>query len=247
MIDGDRELGDHPAGTAREQDDAVTESDRLADVVGDEEDAHPGLAPDPLDFVVERVAGHGIEGAERLVHEEHVGALAERPGERDPLTHATRQLVGALVGELAQVHELEQLQGPGSARRSRHPVEAQRQLDVSGRGEPREQRRLLEQEAGPPADREVSPAGLIETRHQAEQGALAAAGRAEHAHEAARLDVERHPVQRVHGARGISEDLREIIETHHARRVAAAGHRGRDSAGLAGGASHDGHPLDTTG
>ena len=60
---------------------------------------------------MEDVAGHRVERAERLVHEEHVGVLGERAGERDPLAHAARQLVGPLPAERAEVHELEQLVG----------------------------------------------------------------------------------------------------------------------------------------
>ena len=41
---GRRELGDHMAGAARQQHDAVTESHRLAHVVGHEEDREAGLA-----------------------------------------------------------------------------------------------------------------------------------------------------------------------------------------------------------
>ncbi len=59
----------------------------------------PGLAPEPLELVVQHVAGHRVERAERLVHEEHVGLLGERTGERDPLAHAAGQLVRQLVAE----------------------------------------------------------------------------------------------------------------------------------------------------
>ena len=43
------------------------------------------------------VAGHGVERAERLVHEQDVGVLGKRAGERDPLAHAARELVGPLA------------------------------------------------------------------------------------------------------------------------------------------------------
>ena len=76
----------------------------------------PLLGDDPLELVVEDVAGDRVEGAERLVHQQHVGVLGERPGQGDALAHAARQLVRALVGELAEAHEVEQLARP--ARRS---------------------------------------------------------------------------------------------------------------------------------
>ena len=68
------------------------------------------LGDDPLELVVEDVAGDRVERPERLVHQQHVGVLGERPGEGDALAHAARQLVRTLVGELAQPHEVEQLE-----------------------------------------------------------------------------------------------------------------------------------------
>ncbi len=65
--------------------------------------------PEPLELVVEHVARHRVERAERLVHEEDVGVLRERAGERDALAHAAGQLVRALLGEAAEVHQVEQL------------------------------------------------------------------------------------------------------------------------------------------
>ena len=68
-----------------------------------------------LELVVEHVAGHRVERAERLVHEEDVDVLGEGPGERDALAHAAGELVRALVAESAEVHEVEQLLGRGAA------------------------------------------------------------------------------------------------------------------------------------
>ena len=107
----------------------------------------PVLAPEPLELVVQQVAGHGVERAERLVHEQHVGLLRERAGQLHPLAHAARQLVGQLLLEALEVDELEQLAhalpaGVGL----RHLAELERELDVAPHGEPREQRRLLEHE-----------------------------------------------------------------------------------------------------
>src|SRR5487761_1436253 len=67
-FDGNRVLLDHPAWPARQQDDAVAQADRLADVVGDEQDGEPPANPlaDPVELVVEQVAGHRVERAERL-------------------------------------------------------------------------------------------------------------------------------------------------------------------------------------
>ena len=81
---------------------------------------------------MQQVTGHGVERAERLVHEQQVAALRERPGEGDALAHAAGELVRAPVAELAEVHEVEQL----AATRCRalglgHAVELQCELDVA--------------------------------------------------------------------------------------------------------------------
>ena len=53
------------------------------------------LAPQPLELVVQHVARDGVERAERLVHQQHLGVLGQRPGQRGALAHAARQLVRA--------------------------------------------------------------------------------------------------------------------------------------------------------
>ena len=79
-----------------EQHHPVGQTGGLPDVVGDEQDREVPLAPEPFGLVVEQVAGHGVEGAEGLVHEEDVGVLGEGPNQGDPLAHAARELVRPL-------------------------------------------------------------------------------------------------------------------------------------------------------
>ena len=55
------------------------------------------------------VAGHRVEGAERLVHQQQLRVLGEGPGERAALAHAARQLVRALAREAVEVHGGEEL------------------------------------------------------------------------------------------------------------------------------------------
>src|SRR5207237_10015318 len=66
-VDLDRELGDHPAGAAREHEDPIAEAHRLPHVVGDEDDGDARVGPYPLELVVEEVARAGVEGTERPV------------------------------------------------------------------------------------------------------------------------------------------------------------------------------------
>ena len=191
----DDELRRHPAGSAGEQHDAVGQAGGLPHVVGDEQDRGPGLPPDPLELVVQDVAGHGVERAEGLVHEQHVGVLGQRPGQGHPLAHATGQLVGLLVDEPLEAHQLEQLEDPGLALLAGDAAQAQRQLHVLAHREPREQRRLLEHEGGLPGAHHLSRGGVLQAGDEVEQGGLAAARRADQADELAGADLQRDPVE----------------------------------------------------
>ena len=183
--------GGDPARPAREQHDAVAEAHRFAHVVRHEDDGLAGRRPQRFELVVQAVAGHRVERAERLVHQQHVGVLRERAGERGALAHAARELVRPALGEVAEVHHLEQLLRARPALGARHARELQRELDVAAHGEPREERGLLEHQAGAlGAHVDAARRGLVEAGDEVEQRALAAARRAEQAHELALLDVE---------------------------------------------------------
>ncbi len=114
-------------------DDPVAEPGRLADVVGDEQHGQAAVADEGVELLVEDVAGHRVEGPERLVHQQDVGVLGERPGEGGALAHAARQLVRTLVAEAVEVHGADQLGRPFLALGPRHAGEAHRQLDVRRR------------------------------------------------------------------------------------------------------------------
>src|SRR4051794_35240202 len=54
-VDGDRILLDDATGSARQQDHPIAEAYRLSHVVGHENDAESGLAPEALELVVQHV------------------------------------------------------------------------------------------------------------------------------------------------------------------------------------------------
>jgi hypothetical protein len=56
----------------------------------------------------------GVEGAERLVQQEHLGLDGERAGQRDALALAARELVGVAVGDPVELHQLQQLHHLGA-------------------------------------------------------------------------------------------------------------------------------------
>src|SRR5215813_14097573 len=80
------------AGRAVDHSDAITEIDRLLDIMGDEDDAAIGLVLDAQQLVLKRSLGHGVERGKRLVHEQHRRPYRERPRDLYPLLHASREL-----------------------------------------------------------------------------------------------------------------------------------------------------------
>ncbi len=75
--------------------DPVAHRERLLLVVGHVHERDADLALDALQLELEPLAQLEVERAERLVEEQDVGPVHERPGECDPLLLAARQLVRA--------------------------------------------------------------------------------------------------------------------------------------------------------
>ena len=73
--------------------DPVRHRERLLLVVGDVDEGDPDLALDLLQLDLHLPAQLQVEGAERLVEQQHLGPVDERPGERDALALAARELV----------------------------------------------------------------------------------------------------------------------------------------------------------
>ena len=96
-----------------EDGDAVGELDGLVDVVGDEHDrlAHPPLEVEQL--VLQPGPHDRVDGAERLVHQQHRRVGGERPGHADPLLLAARELGRVAVEQLGvEADQLDQLVDP---------------------------------------------------------------------------------------------------------------------------------------
>ena len=75
-------------------------------------DVHEGgldLGLDPLQLDLHLPAQLEVEGAERLVEQEHPGWLISARAERDPLLLPTGQLGRLAVGELGELDQLEHL------------------------------------------------------------------------------------------------------------------------------------------
>ena len=72
-----------------------------------ERDADLGL--DPLELQLHLPAQLEVERAERLVEQQHLRPVDDRPGQRDPLLLAAGELRGLAPGEVAELDQLERL------------------------------------------------------------------------------------------------------------------------------------------
>ena len=90
-------------------DDLVRELERLLLVVGDEQAGHAELAVELVEPTPEVLADLRVEGAERLVEQEHLGPGRQRARQRHPLPLSSRELLRVPVGEPRHLDELEEL------------------------------------------------------------------------------------------------------------------------------------------
>src|SRR6266849_9893993 len=64
--------------------DHVAEEERLIDVVRDEQHRLAIALPEVRQHLLHDLARQGIQGAEGLVHQQHLGVVRQRPCDRDP-------------------------------------------------------------------------------------------------------------------------------------------------------------------
>jgi hypothetical protein len=233
---GPREVDRHPrhdaSGPGAHDHHLVGEEHRLRDRVGHEQGRAGPLGPDALELEVHPLPGHLVERPERLVEEEHLGLDHERPGDRDPLAHAARELGGPGLLEALQPHQLHEV---GDVDRLLlHPRHLERQLDVGGHRAPRQQRGLLEGDADVvlaaghgrrlAVDEHLSGRRLLEVGEDPQDRGLPAARRAEEGDEPAfgRLVVD--VLERDHG---VALDLEDLLEPAQGDPVVPGRSRGR--------------------
>ena len=132
----------------------IGEGDGLGHAVGDEDHGARPLEPEALELGVERLAGQGVERAERLVEEEHGRVDDQRPRQRRALGHAAGQLPRPQPRDVGEADLLERLgrraldarparrpPAPSAARRCRAPIATARGAAAGTRGRPARRRR----------------------------------------------------------------------------------------------------------
>ena len=170
--------------------DPVPELGGLLDVVRDEHDRLLQLRLQVEELLLEALPGDGVDGAERLVHQQDGRIPAQGPGHADALALAARELVGepppVLVG--VEPDQVEQLPHPGVHASPIPAEEAGHRGDVVRHTPVREEPALLDHVADAPAqvdgvdlqdvrpvDQDPPARRLDEPVDHAQRGRLAAA------------------------------------------------------------------------
>ncbi|CDN42000.1 hypothetical protein BN871_AT_00020 [Paenibacillus sp. P22] len=179
--------------------------------MGDDDDGQAQLAVEPPENVHDEVGGAAVDGARRLVGEQHLRPVGQRDGDRHPLLLASRELMQLVVHPLLQPDPIQQLLGIG-------PVdlagEHHRHLDIFQSGQIRQQVAgiVLPDEADriplvfdelvvrhleqiPRPDLDAARRRAVESAQNVEQGRLAAAAVADDRHQLAVLNAQVQALQ----------------------------------------------------
>ncbi len=105
------------------------------------------LLPGLQQLALELGAGLGVECAEGLIHEQHLGVGGVGAGNRDALLHAAGELLRVVVGELREVDLLQVLHRQLVGFLTLDAAHLEREADVLLDGQPGEERVLLEHDA----------------------------------------------------------------------------------------------------
>ena len=170
-------------GRVDKQHDAVGHVDCLLDRVGDEDEGLLFDLAQPEQVLLELSPGLFVDGAERLVHQQHVGLDGQCTGEADSLAHAAGELVRILVLEAGEARPRR-----CSARAISLPfgladaAQFQAEGDVAENALPRHQREVLEHKGTlrarandrPTVHQHLTGGGRKQTRNDLEKRCLAA-------------------------------------------------------------------------
>ena len=82
--------------------------------MGDMDEGQADLLLDPLQLDLHLPPQLEVEGAQRLVQEQHVRAVHQCSSQRNPLLHAAGELIRLAGAEALELDELESLEGLAS-------------------------------------------------------------------------------------------------------------------------------------
>ncbi len=203
--------------------DPVAQRGGLIHVVGREQDGHAVVAK-LADAVPDKQARGGVEACRRLVEEEHLRLVHERPRDHHPLHLTTGEEIDLLVPALREAELSEELVGPRVALARRHAVisgveqqvltKRQRPVEVVALGDDREPAAggdwvRDDVDAG---DERAARGAPRSRREDADRRRLACAIRAEQAEDLAARDREADRIDRGRGAPRVA--LHEVDDSN---------------------------------
>ena len=165
---------------------AVAHAERFLLVVGDVDEGDADLALQRLQLALHLLAQLEVEGAERLVQQQHFRLIDQRARQRDPLALAARERRRPPRAETAQRDQGEHLLGAAVALFARHAAHHQPVGDVVQDAHVRKQRVVLKHRVDVPVvrrhaehaaamQRDRAVIRLLEAGDQAQAGGLARA------------------------------------------------------------------------
>ncbi len=205
----------------------VPEPHRLLDVVRDEQHRLAHLLLQLQELVLQVLAHHRVDRAERLVHQQHRRVRRQRPRHAHPLPLPAGELVRVAVAVAGgvQADQVEQFGRPRLPLRARPAQQGRHGRGVLQHRLVREEAHLLDDVADPAPQphrfdvRDVlavqqDPPGrrLDQPVHHLHRGGLAAPGRADERDQLALSHLER---QVVHGDGPVGVALADMFETNH--------------------------------
>ena len=216
-----------------EDGEAVAHRQRFLLIVGDVDEGDPDLANgalDPLQLDLHLLAELQVECAERLVEQQYLRVVDERPSERNPLALATRKLDRLPLAEPRKLDHFQDLVDAQPALATSHSPHAQPVADVLGHGHVRKEGVILEDRVDVAAVRrptgdvvsgELDPAlvGPLETGDQPQRCRFARARGPEQGEKLAARDFEVDAVDGDNVAIGLADaDEPNVRHVHAGRR-----------------------------
>ncbi len=194
--------------------------------MGDDNEGDADLVLHTFELELHLLAQLLVEGAERLVEQQHPRPLDPRAGQRDALALAAREAVGLAVAEAGKLGHLQDIADPAGYLGARQALHFQAVGNVLRHRHVREEGVGLEHEVHRPAvgpqrrhvlavEQDAPRVGLRETGDHAQEGGLAAARGAQQREE---LVLDKVEVGGLH-CRDLSETLGKALKRNDGRRA----------------------------
>ena len=120
--------------------------------MGDKQNGHSRVAPDPEQFIIQPVARNLVQCTERLIHQQDFRLRNQGACNGYALLLAARELSRISVLEIRKPQHIEESVGIPAASLGARLPDLQREQDIFKNGAPRQQRRVLENKGNVPLE-----------------------------------------------------------------------------------------------